>query len=397
MNREDSASLHLSTRTVHAGEERIKFAKSLVNPIAQTATYIFESLEEFEAFKAGEGESYEYGRYGNPTQRTAEKKIAALEGAEEGLLLSSGMSAVTTTLLAMLRSGQHLVVLGDVYRMTVKFGKIIEKFGIQTTQVDAWDWEGLERAVRPETRILFTESPTNPHLRVIDLERLVAFAQKHRLKVVIDSTFATPINQRPLEFGVDLVIHSATKYLGGHNDLVAGGVFGAREMVDAIREFQRVTGSLVDPMTSFLLIRGLKTLALRIKRQNETALEMARFLNGHPAIKKVYYPGLDDHPDHQVAERLMEGYGGVVSFDIDGDLNRTRRFVQMLKIPYLAPSLGGVESLATHPATMSFYDLNREERIAIGINDELVRYAVGIEEGDDLIADLEEALKGIKD
>ena len=384
-----------STRSVHAGEDRIKFAKSLINPIAQTATYIFKTVEEFEAFKAGQGESFEYGRYGNPTQRTAEAKIAALEGGEDGLLFASGMSAVTTVLLAMLRQGQHLVILGDCYRMTVKFCKLVERFGISSTGVKAWDYEGLIQAIRPETRVLLTESPTNPHLRVADLERLVGLARERRLKLVLDSTFATPINLRPLDYGVDLVIHSATKYLGGHNDLVAGGVFGTRDLVDAVREFQRVTGSLTDPFTSFLLIRGLKTLGLRVERQNETALAMARYLESHPKIKQVYYPGLASHPDHEVANRQMRGFGGVVSFEIDGDLRRTRQFVNSLNIPYLAPSLGGVESLATHPASMSYYDLSLEERLEMGIKDELVRYAVGIEDGEELIADIDQALEKI--
>jgi len=395
MNREERAFSRSSTRSVHAGEERIKFAKSLINPIAQTATYIFETLDEFEGFKAGELESFEYGRYGNPTQRTAERKIAALEGAADGLLFASGMSAVTTVLLAMLRSENHLIMVEDCYRMTAKFCKIIQKFGIETTFVKSGDWEGMQAAVRPETRVLFTESPTNPLLRVVDLERLVDFARNHRLKVLIDSTFATPVNLRPLDFGIDLVIHSATKYLGGHNDLVAGAICGSAAVVDGIREFQRVTGSLIDPQTAFLLIRGLKTLALRVQRQNQTAMAVARFLEDHPKVKCVYYPGLPSHPDHEIATQQMNGFGGVVSFDIDGDLARTRDFIHALKIPYLAPSLGGVESLVSHPAILSYYDLSREERLAIGIKDELVRYAVGIEEADELIADIEQALKKI--
>lgn len=381
-----------ATRAVHAGEARHKFAGSLINPISQTATYVFDSLDAFTQFKAGDLEGYEYGRYGNPTQQVAEQKIAALEGAEAGLLFSSGMSAVTSTLLAMMSSDEHIVILGDCYRQTVRFCHMLARYGISVTSVAAWDWEALARSISPATRIVLTESPTNPHLRVVDIERLVSLGREHDLCIIMDSTFATPINLRPLEYGVNLVIHSATKYLGGHNDLMAGGVFGGETDVAAVREFQRVTGAIVDPLTSFLLIRGLKTLALRVERQNHSAMEMALFLDQHPRIRHVHHPGLPGHPDHTVAERQMDGYGGVVSFEVDGDLEATRRAVEALRIPYLAPSLGGVESLATHPATMSYYDLSREERMQIGITDELVRYAVGIEDVSDLIDDLDAAL-----
>ena len=384
-----------STRSVHGGEERTKFAQSLINPIAQTATYTFSDLEEFEAFKAGEKQLFEYARYGNPTQRTAEQKIAALENAQEALLFSSGMSAITSVLYAMLRSGQHLVVMEDCYRMTAKFCRSLAKFGIDSTLVKPGDTDALTAAIRPETRLIFTESPTNPHLHVLDLEKLVAFAKERRLKVLIDSTLATPINQRPLDFGVDLVIHSATKYMGGHNDLMAGVVCGSGPIVDAIREYQRVTGAVVDPNTSYLLIRGLKTLALRVERQNETALAIARFLEGHPRVRRVFYPGLESHPDHAIAKEQMRGYGGLISFEINGDLARTRDFVHQLELPYLAPSLGGVETLVSHPATVSYYDLSQEERLAIGITDQLVRYAVGIEEADELIGDIDRALEAI--
>jgi cystathionine gamma-synthase len=215
------------------------------------------------------------------------------------------------------------------------------------------------------------------------------------VQVVVDSTFATPINLRPLEYGVDLVVHSATKYLGGHNDLVAGGVFGSRQLVGKIRDFQRVTGGIADPFTAFLLVRGLKTLALRVERQNASALAVARALESHPRVRRVHYPGLASHPDHEVAQRQLSGFGGVVSFEVDGDLEATRRMVDALRIPYLAPSLGGVESLATHPATMSYYDLSRDERLRIGILDELVRYAVGIEDVGELIDDLQQALRQV--
>lgn len=386
------AASHLS---VHGGELRDRFAQSLITPIAQTATFTFSRLDEFEAFKAGERNGFEYARYGNPTQRVAEEKIAALEGAEDALLFSSGMSAICSVLLAMLRSGQHIIIMEDCYRMTAKFCRSLGKFGIETSVVKPGDMEALQAAVRPETRIIFSESPTNPHLRVLDLHQLVAFAKGHRLKVLIDSTLATPINQRPLLFGVDLVIHSATKYMGGHNDLMAGVICGSAPLVDAIREFQRVTGATTDPNTSYLLIRGLKTMGLRVRQQNDTALALAEFLENHSKIRRVFYPGLPSHEDHATAREQMRGFGGLISFEIEGDLEKTRQFVHALQVPHIAPSLGGVETLVSHPATVSYYDLSAEDRLAIGIKDELVRYSVGIEEKEILIEDIECALNAI--
>ncbi len=381
--------------SVHGGEERGRYAQSLIAPIAQTATFTFDRLDEFEAFKAGERNAFEYARYGNPTQRVAELKVAALEGAEDALLFSSGMAAICSVLLAMLRSGQHVIIMEDCYRMTAKFCRSLAKFGIETSVVKPGDSAALRAAVRPETRILFSESPTNPHLHVLDLHELVSFAKEQRIKVIIDSTLATPINQRPLDFGVDLVIHSATKYMGGHNDLMAGVICGAQPLVDAIREFQRVTGATTDPNTAYLLIRGLKTMELRVRRQNETALALARFLEGHSKVRRVFYPGLESHVDHAIAKEQMRGYGGLISFEIDGDLAQTKQFIHALKVPQIAPSLGGVETLVSHPATISYYDLSREDRLAIGISDELVRYAVGIEEAEVLIGDIEQALAAV--
>ena len=384
-----------STLSVHGGEEREKLDGSLTNPIAQTSTFVFADLDEFEALKAGEKSGFEYGRYGNPTVRAAERKLAALDKAEDALLFSSGMSAIFTVLMAMLRSGQHLVAMKDCYRRTVQLCEVLAKFGIESSFVPPGDLDALAAAVRPNTRVVFTESPTNPHLRVVDLEKLVLLARENRLKVLIDSTFATPINQCPLDFGVDLVFHSATKYLGGHNDLLAGSVCGSARLISAVKEFRDIVGTMPDAQVSYLLIRGLKTLALRIERQNQTAMDIARFLEGHEKVRRVYYPGLASHADHEVASRQMTGFGGVVSFDVDADLDGARAFVHALQIPYLAPSLGGVESLVSHPATVSFHDLSWEDRQEIDITDELIRYSVGIEDGADLIADLGNALAAI--
>ncbi|MBT3344807.1 MAG: aminotransferase class I/II-fold pyridoxal phosphate-dependent enzyme [Gemmatimonadetes bacterium] len=389
---EDSTPPGDSTWSVHGGQERHKYGKSVTEPIAQTATYVFDSLNEFEEYKQGKRSHFEYGRYGNPTVSVAENKLAALDHADAALLFSSGMSAITTVLLAMLRSGQHIVVMEDCYRRTVQFCDLLAKFGIQSTRVPPSDLEALEEALRPETRILFAESPTNPHLHVADLEKLVPFAREHRLRLLIDSTFATPINQCPLDYGVDLVFHSCTKYLGGHNDLMAGSVCGKAGIISAVKEFRDVIGTNSDPNTAWLLIRGLKTLALRMQQQNRTSQTIAEHLESHTKVKRVFYPGLPSHPDHEVARAQMKGFGGVVSFDVDADLDGTRTFVESLQIPYLAPSLGGVETLVSHPATVSYSDLSPEERLKIEITDQLVRYSVGIEDCVDLLADIDQAL-----
>lgn len=384
-----------ATRAVHAGEGKGHWQQSLTVPIAQTSTYVFENSRAISDFLSGENDQIDYGRYGNPTQHAAEKKLAELEGAESAILFSSGMSAVTTVLLGMLATGQHAVILDDCYRKTAQFCKmVLRKFGIETTFVHAGDYDALEGAITDKTRVIISESPTNPHLNVIDLDRLVGIARAHRVKTVIDSTFATPFNQRPLAFGVDLVIHSATKYLAGHNDLMAGVVLGAEPLVGAIRDYRGILGGVIDPHCAYLLIRGLKTFPLRMARQNETALALARFLNGHPRVRQVYYPGLENHPHHAVAKAQMRGFGGVVSFDLDTDREGTLAFIDRLKIPCIGASLGGVESIVSHPASISYYELSREDRLAIGIADELVRYAVGVEDAEDLIADVAQALDG---
>jgi len=389
---------NLSTRAVHAGEARNKPYHALTTPIVQTSTFTFtdsaDLVDFMEAHLWGdETERTEYGRYGNPTLAAVELKLADLDGGEAALLFSSGMAAVTITLLTLLSSGTHVVMTDDCYRRTRQFiTQFLSRFGVEATQVPVGDYEALEAAIQPNTRVLLSESPTNPYLRVVDVPRLVEIARRHGLKTVIDSTFATPINQRPLEFGVDLVIHSATKYLGGHNDLLAGAAIGSEYMMTALRETQGMIGAISDPNTAYLLLRGLKTLELRVTRQNETGLKVARFLEGHPAIRRVYYPGLPSHPDYAVAREQMSGFGGVISFELDADLETTGRFIDALQIPYIGPSLGGVESLVGQVALVSYYELSSEERAAIGISETLVRLAVGIENADDVIADLARAL-----
>jgi cystathionine gamma-synthase len=303
------------------------------------------------------------------------------------------MAAMTTTLFAILSRGTHVVVTDDSYRRTRQFlNQTLQRYGIEVSTVPAGDYEALEDAIRPTTRALVSESPTNPYNRIMDLARFADIGRRHRVKTVIDGTFATPYNQRPLEFGVDLVMHSATKFLGGHNDLLAGAVLGSRELVDGVRSLQAISGAVVDPFAAYLLLRGLKTFALRMERQNANAQAVAEFLAGHPRVARVHYAGLPSHPQHDIARKQMRGFGGVVSFEVRGNLAAASRVVDACRIPYIASSLGGVESLIEQPAIMSFYELTTEERLAVGIKDSLIRYSVGIEDADDLLADLDQAL-----
>ena len=389
---------NLSTRVVHAGEKRVKPHHAITTPIVQTSTYTFENTQDLVNYMEAklwgdEIEREEYGRYGNPTIAAVEAKLADLDSGEAACLFSSGMAAVTTTLLSLLSAGSHIIMTDDCYRRTRQFvTKFLVRYGVETTQVPMGDYEAMEAAIRPNTKVILSESPTNPYLRVLDLKKLVAIAQKHNLKTIVDSTFANPINQRPLEFGIDFVVHSATKYLGGHNDLLAGVVIGSKYMIGAIKETQSILGDVSDPHVAYLLLRGLKTLELRVQRQNETADKIAHFLAKHPAVRRVYYPGLVSHPEYEVAIEQMSGFGGVVSFELEADFEGTGRFIDQLTIPYIGPSLGGVESLVEQVALVSYYELSTEERAAIGISDSLVRLAVGIESADDLLADLAQAL-----
>lgn len=386
------------TTAVHGGERRNKAHDTITQGVHLTATYTFRDTQELCDHFEGQIEREEYGRYGNPTVRAAEEKLAALEGAEDAVCFGSGMAAITTTLLGILRQGQHVVMTSDCYRRTRQFvTAVLGRYGVEATLVEPGDYRALEAAIRPETRLLIAESPTNPYLHVADVERLADIKSRHRnIKLFIDSTFATPINQRPLEFGVDLVTHSCTKYLAGHNDILGGVVCGNAGIISAIRDFRGVLGGVLDPHSAYLLIRGLKTLDLRVRRQNATALAVARFLEHHPRIQRVYYPGLESHPSHETARAQMNGFGGVVSFLVDADCAGTSSFIDACRIPQIGPSLGGVESLIEQPALMSFYELTTEQREAVGIRDNLVRFAIGIEDAEDLVADLAQALERVR-
>jgi cystathionine gamma-synthase len=383
------------TLAVHGGEARRKAHDSVTTPIVWSATYAFANTAEIERYFKGDLEREEYGRYGNPTVRAAEQKLAALEGAADAALFASGMAAATTALFELLKGGDHVVLTSDCYRRTRQFvTRFLGRLGIDSTLVEPGDEGALRRALQPgRTKVILAESPTNPYLRIADLE---IFARARDAcpgaNLIIDGTFATPINQRPLELGADLVLHSCTKYLGGHNDLLAGAICGRSGLVQAIKDLRGVLGGVLDPQSAFLLIRGLKTLPLRVQRQNETALRVARWLEEHPRVRRVFYPGLPSHPDHATAGKQMKGYGGVVSFRVRGDAKETSRVVDACRLATIAPSLGATETLIEQPAYMSYFELTPEEREAIGIYDDLVRLSLGLEDAEDVIADLSQAL-----
>ena len=299
--------------------------------------------------------------------------------------------------LTVLRPDTHIVMTDDCYRRTRQFClSTLKKFGIETSIVPMGDPQALEAAIIPrKTRFIFTETPTNPYLRVADLQHLVDLGKRHRALTLLDTTFATPVNLRPLEYGIDFVMHSATKYLAGHNDVLGGVIAGDAGRIKALKDARGIFGNVIDPHQAFLIERGLKTLAVRVRHQNEAALAVARFLEGHPKIERVYYPGLESHPDHAIASAQMGGFGGVVSFEVAGDIQVTSDFIDRLNIPYIAPSLGGTESLIEQPAYVSYYDLSSEERLEVGIRDNLVRFALGIEDAEDIIADLDASLQEV--
>jgi cystathionine gamma-synthase len=384
-----------STRAVHGGEIRYNEYGSITTPIVQSSTFIFKNTDEIKKLRLGAKGRFEYGRYGHPTQVAAEGKLAALENAEDAVLFSSGMSAITTSLFALLNTGDHVIVTDDAYKRTLDFCQsCLPKFGIDCTVVKMGDYRAIQQAIRKHTRVFLSESPTNPYLNIMDLDRLMRiFDRKKDVVVISDSTFATPYNQRPLEFGVHLVIHSATKYFGGHNDLLAGVVLGRKALTDPIREYLKITGGVIDPHSSYLLIRGLKTFELRMQRHNASSQTVAEYLESHPQVKRVYYPGLKSHPHYAIAKRQMRGFGGVVTFEVKDDTRYVHRFLSRLQMINIGPSLGGVESLITHPASISYYKCTRAERLRLGIKDGLLRLAVGVEDTADIIGDIEQALR----
>jgi cystathionine beta-lyase/cystathionine gamma-synthase len=378
------------TEAVRGGTDLGKKNGPLSTPIYQTST--FEVTDSDEQVRATTTDRF-YTRYGNPTHTVAESSVAELEGADGALLFASGMSAITTSILALLKSGDHIVAQRDIYGGTTKFfSQWLPKLGIETTLVDTTEYDQHERAIRTNTRLLYLESPTNPTLRVVDLRKTAALAKRCNLITLIDSTFATPINQRPLEFGIDLVMHSGTKYFGGHSDLICGIVAGRRDLIQKIHETRTTLGGTMDPHAAWLLLRGMKTLAVRVQRQNENALRVAQFLAQHSKVRRVHYPFVEGHPQRALAMEQMAGGGGVLSFEVDGSGEEARHLAESLHLFTLAPSLGGVDSLVTIPVLTSHAMISAEQRQKMGVTEQLIRLSVGIESAEDLIADLEQGL-----
>lgn len=389
-----------ATLGIHGLGRTPKAHYAVSTPIVQTSNYYFENTSEVYKFMKAKKEGriireHEYARYGNPTQQECERKLAAIENAERAILFSSGMSAVILTLLAYMKPEGHIIFTSDCYRQTRDFAiNTLSKFGVAVSMVDP-SVKAVEQAIRPNTNIIFTEAPTNPYLRVIDLAGVVKIAKKHKILTIIDSTLASPYNLKPIELGIDLVIHSATKYLGGHNDLMAGVTLGKHTLLNDLYKMQRMIGAVSDPFTCFLLERGLKTFGMRMEQHNRSGLAVARMLESHPKIKKVCYPALKSHPDHAIAKKLLTGFGSVITLQIKGGDKETRKFIDSLELFLITPSLGGSESLVTQMAMMSFFDYSEEYKRSIGMTDNLVRIALGLEDTEDLIADLKQALARI--
>lgn len=384
-----------STLAVHAGEARQKPGDSITDPIFCASTYTFPDTQSIIDFIEEGHEREEYGRYGNPGEKVAEAKLAALDGAESALLFSSGMAALVGVMMAKLGQGDNVVFTDECYHRSRQFCREhLSRFGVDTITVKTGDYDAIRAAITPRTKMLVSESPTNPHQSCVDLDKFVAIGRETGVETLIDATLATPYNLRPIEAGVDYVLHSCTKYLGGHNDLLAGSIAGSAEKLAPVRELRGIMGAINQPHSIYLLLRGLKTFELRMQRHNENGLAVARYLDKHLRVEKVLYPGLYSHKDHPTAKKYMRGFGGMVTFLVkDADWRATADVVDRAKVCKIAPSLGGVETLIEQPLVMSYYKRTPEERAAYGIPDNMIRLACGIEDADDLIADLEQALR----
>lgn len=389
-----------ATLAIHGKGRLPKAHHAVSTPIMHTSNYYFDTADEVEDFMREKGQGrvireHEYARYGNPTQQECERKLAAIEGAERAVLYASGMAAVLLTIMTFMKPKGHIIFTGDCYRQTRDFAiNFLGKFGIEYSIVEPTA-EDIEKAIKPETNIIFTESPTNPYLRVLDIPAIVKVAKARSILTIIDATLATPYNIKPIELGVDVVIHSATKYLGGHNDLMAGVALGSTALMTDLYKMQRMMGATPGPLTCFLLERGLKTFGMRMEHHNKAGLAVARMLEAHPKIEKVWYPALASHPDHTIGMEQMQGFGSVISFLVKGGNAETRKFIDALELFLITPSLGGSESLVTQMWAMSFFDYSEKYRQDIGMVDNLVRLALGLEDVDDLIADLQQALDKI--
>jgi cystathionine gamma-synthase len=383
----------IGTKAVWAGENGEPWERATQVPVALSVSYGYDDVNEWMAVAQGKTPGHIYGRNTNPTVAAFEEKVRTLEGAESATSFSSGMAAISNTLFTLLSPGDRVVSVKDTYGGTNKiFIEFLPRFGIEVSLCDTADHKAIEAAITQGCKALYLESPTNPTVKVVDLARLASAGHRHGATVIVDNTFATPINQHPLELGADLVIHSATKFLGGHADALGGVACGPADLVAKIYHFREITGACLEPMSAYLLLRGMKTLHLRIARQNESALKIARFLESHPNVERVFYPGLESHENHEIARRQMSGFGGVLSFAIRGGFEAVKSFLPSLRYAHLAANLGAVETVAGPPATTSHVESTKEERAAAGIPEALIRYSAGIEDAEDLIDDLRQAL-----
>jgi len=392
--KKDLKNLGFSTRAVHAGQSPDPMYGALSTPIYQTSTFVFKDVAQGAARFAGDEEGYIYTRLGNPTQAALEEKIAALEGGEAGLAFGSGIAAITAVLMALVSQGDNVVHSSALYGCTYAFlHELIARFGVTATGVDTADLEAVKKAIRPETKVVYIETPANPTMRISDIQAIVHIAHAHGAKVVVDNTFMSPYLQRPLELGADVVVHSATKYINGHGDVVAGLAVGSKELMDEIRMTTlKDIGGIISPFDSWLLLRGLKTLAVRMDRHNSNAMAIAQYLEQHPAVEKVYYPGLESFEQHELAKKQMSGFGGIMAFELKGGYDAGVRLMNGVQICHLAVSLGDVDTLIQHPASMTHSVVPEEQRAIANITPGLVRLAVGLENVEDIIADLEQAL-----
>jgi methionine-gamma-lyase len=381
------------TLAIHAGEPpKHGIGRAVGTEISRTSTFTFSSTEEMKRWAEGKSSAYIYTRYGNPTLTIAEKKIAALEGAEAAVVTASGMAAISAALLGALKQGDELISSAQLYGGTYRLMRdMLPDFGITTRHVPT-SLEGIDALLTPRTKALYVESPTNPTLGLVNLEKAIAFAKKHKLVSIIDNTFATPILQKPIDLGFDIVVHSATKYMAGHSDIIAGAAAGSAHWMKHVRKVIIYLGGSMDPGAAFLLIRGLKTMGVRVAHQCSNAMVVAKFLEKHPKVARVHYPGLKSHPDHSLAKRQMKDFGSMLAFDMKGGLPAARRFCDHVKLFLLAASLGGVESLVVLPIYSSHYNMSEKDLALAGVTPGTVRVSVGLEDADDLIADLKQAL-----
>ncbi|PIW40732.1 MAG: cystathionine gamma-synthase [Chloroflexi bacterium CG15_BIG_FIL_POST_REV_8_21_14_020_46_15] len=378
--------MKFETIAIHAGDRPDAAFGAISVPIYQTSTFVFEDV--------GKTKGYDYSRTANPTRKVLEDTIAQLEGGKAGFAFATGMAA-ETTVMHLLKTGDHVISGDDVYGGTYRlFQDVMRAFGLEFTFLRLNDRERIEEAIKPNTRMLWLETPSNPLLNIVDIPMVVDIARRHKLLTVIDNTFATPYFLRPIKYGVDLVVHSTTKYLNGHCDVVGGAVVTTTdELTQRVQFLLNAMGTCASPFDCWLVLRGIETLPVRMKKHEENAIAVANFFKGHPAVKRVFYPGLDSHPGHEIAKRQMKGFGGVVSFEIKGGIEIVNTFLKRIKVFSLAESLGGVASLAEHPATMSHASMPEDYRGKVGITDELIRLSVGLENVDDLTEDLEQALE----